>query len=287
MASSSHQLSGVGFPLACLFIDTFLVLNAAKDFGPDPRTTSRLLLDTSPTIPVLIGLLYVFFSCVWGPRLMRDRTPAKLSNVLLIYNSFQILLSFTIFLEVARYGWFSHYSWRCQGRGEGTDEASMRVARAAHWFYLSKIIDLLDTIFFVARGKFNQVSTLHVTHHSSMVVSTWLVAVYSPGGHPTMTIMLNSFVHTIMYSYYLLAALGPRVRPFLWWKRYLTQLQLVQFLGIFLHMAQLVVFPCPDVPRSMVTFVIVNVMLFIVLFIKFYLDSYIKNKPSSASVKLD
>ena len=32
-----------------------------------------------------------------------------------------------------------------------------------------------------------------------------------------------------MYSYYFLASLGPRVRPYLWWKRYLTQLQLAQF----------------------------------------------------------
>ena len=49
---------------------------------------------------------------------------------------------------------------------------------------------------------------------------------------------LNTFVHTVMYSYYLLAALGPRVRPYLWWKKYLTKLQLTQFVAIFLHAAQ-------------------------------------------------
>ena len=40
--------------------------------------------------------------------------------------------------------------------------------------------------------------------------------------------MLNCFVHTIMYTYYLLSALGPALRPFLWWKKYLTMLQLVR-----------------------------------------------------------
>lgn len=38
-----------------------------------------------------------------------------------------------------------------------------------------------------------------------------------------------------MYTYYLLASLGPRVRPYLWWKRYLTQLQLVQFGLVAVH----------------------------------------------------
>jgi elongation of very long chain fatty acids protein 4 len=39
--------------------------------------------------------------------------------------------------------------------------------------------------------------------------------------------MLNSFVHTIMYAYYGLSALGPWVQKYLWWKKYITQMQLV------------------------------------------------------------
>jgi hypothetical protein len=42
--------------------------------------------------------------------------------------------------------------------------------------------------------------------------------------------MINTFVHVIMYSYYLLAALGPRFQKYLWWKKYLTVLQMVGFL---------------------------------------------------------
>ena len=38
--------------------------------------------------------------------------------------------------------------------------------------------------------------------------------------------MLNSFVHVVMYAYYGLSVF-PALRSFLWWKRYLTQLQLV------------------------------------------------------------
>ena len=47
------------------------------------------------------------------------------------------------------------------------------------------------------------------------------------GGHGTLLGIINSFVHIIMYSYYLLAALGPTVQKYLWWKKHLTLLQLV------------------------------------------------------------
>lgn len=39
--------------------------------------------------------------------------------------------------------------------------------------------------------------------------------------------MLNSMVHVVMYSYYLLSSLGAWIQPYLWWKRYLTQFQIV------------------------------------------------------------
>ena len=40
--------------------------------------------------------------------------------------------------------------------------------------------------------------------------------------------MINSFIHVVMYTYYLLSALGPSVRKYLWWKKYLTAMQLVR-----------------------------------------------------------
>lgn len=40
--------------------------------------------------------------------------------------------------------------------------------------------------------------------------------------------MVNSFIHTLMYVYYGLAAVGPSMQKYLWWKRYMTKLQLVR-----------------------------------------------------------
>ena len=40
-------------------------------------------------------------------------------------------------------------------------------------------------------------------------------------------VMANSFIHVVMYTYYMLAAVGPHMQPYLWWKKHLTKLQLV------------------------------------------------------------
>lgn len=48
------------------------------------------------------------------------------------------------------------------------------------------------------------------------------------GGHSTFFGLLNTFVHIVMYSYYLFSALGEKYQKFLWWKKYLTALQMVR-----------------------------------------------------------
>jgi len=47
--------------------------------------------------------------------------------------------------------------------------------------YISKIIDLLDTLMFVARKKQNQISFLHVWHHAIIVPSVWYFVKYLMG----------------------------------------------------------------------------------------------------------
>ena len=47
------------------------------------------------------------------------------------------------------------------------------------------------------------------------------------GGFGTFHCLLNAFVHVVMYFYYGLSVLGPKYQKHLWWKRYVTVLQLV------------------------------------------------------------
>lgn len=60
----------------------------------------------------------------------------------------------------------------------------LTILHYSHTYYLIKIIDLLDTVFFILRKKNNQVSFLHIYHHSVMVVGCYCyIKFMSGGGH--------------------------------------------------------------------------------------------------------
>lgn len=67
-------------------------------------------------------------------------------------------------------------------------------------------------------------SFLHLYHHTVMPIVSWGCVKYMPGGHGTFIGFVNSFVHIPMYLYYMLSAMGYND---LWWKPYITRLQLV------------------------------------------------------------
>lgn len=60
-----------------------------------------------------------------------------------------------------------------------------------------------------------------------MAISSYLGVKFVPGGQGTIIGLLNSFVHVIMYTYYLLAAAYSNSDSMLAWKRRLTQIQMV------------------------------------------------------------
>lgn len=59
----------------------------------------------------------------------------------------------------------------------------------------------------------------------SMLIMQFIINIHwFTGAFPA---LVNSFIHVLMYSYYGLAALGPHMNKYLWWKKYLTMIQLV------------------------------------------------------------
>lgn len=60
-----------------------------------------------------------------------------------------------------------------------------------------------------------------------MLCSVWWGMKFVPGGHATFFGFLNSFVHIPMYLYYFLAAWGPHMNKYLFWKKYMTAFQMV------------------------------------------------------------
>lgn len=82
-----------------------------------------------------------------------------------------------------------------------------------------------------------------------------------------------------MYSYYMLAAMGPKVQKYLWWKKYLTLIQMVQFVLVMLHAFQLLFKNDCDYPIYFAYFIGAHAVLFYFLFSNFYKEAY-KSKVS-------
>jgi elongation of very long chain fatty acids protein 4 len=145
------------------------------------------------------------------------------------------------------------------------------------YYYISKLIDLVDTVFFALRKKDNQITVLHIFHHMTMFPYAWYGLKFVGGGQTFFLCMLNSFVHTVMYGYYGLSALGPNVRKYLWWKKYITQLQLIQFFAVMLHSAVNFYAPC-SFPKGFSLGYLGYGVVITLFFMNFYIQSYRMNK---------
>ena len=78
------------------------------------------------------------------------------------------------------------------------------------------------------RKKHSHVSFLHVVHHGMMPINTWFASRFLGGGHSAVVPLLNTLVHILMYSYYMVSSMSPSYSKLIApWKRYLTIIQLV------------------------------------------------------------
>jgi len=143
-------------------------------------------------------------------------------------------------------------------------------------FYLSKFYEFLDTFLLVLKGK--QLEFLHVYHHSLTVFNTW----YALETFTSVTwvgTVLNTFVHCIMYWYYFNLSLGHQY----WWKRYLTQLQMTQFIINFSGLLYwFYLKPTYNCNGSSLTSLLClwTMVTFFLLFLRFYLRAYTAKKKS-------
>ncbi|KAL5243380.1 hypothetical protein ACI65C_010790 [Semiaphis heraclei] len=184
----------------------------------------------SPVPVFSIVAVYLLFILKIGPNMMKNREPYRLKHIMLVYNLFQTgYNAFILYLLFFTPGGLSsmwYHSCHPIERSKNTF-LLYELNKGSWYFFISKVIDLLDTIFFVLRKKQSQVTFLHVYHHSNMVITCWAYLRFIKGEQSTLPGGINSFIHTIMYFYYFLAALGPQMQPYLWWKRYLTRMQIL------------------------------------------------------------
>ncbi|CAG2172697.1 unnamed protein product [Oppiella nova] len=182
----------------------------------DHRIIDYPLINAGPTQMATIMLLWLFFVTKCGPNWMKNRKPFVLKEIMILYNFLLVVINAYFIYASLRWLKFGHKSWdpKLIPRDQWSESFDGEVNEKMFYFY-TKLFDLLDTVFFVLRKKTNQVSFLHLYHHFMVIVEVFC--------------LLNSTVHTVMYLYYLLSAFGPQIQPYLWWKRYITRLQLIQF----------------------------------------------------------
>ncbi len=97
--------------------------------------------------------------------------------------------------------------------------------------------------------------------------------------------MFNLLVHVVMYTYYFFAAFGPRFQKYLWWKRHLTKLQLVQFASVLGHSCLLVFNNDCGYPIIHSAISSAHMIMFFVLFMQFYSRAYSKKAKATATAK--
>ncbi|EMP41386.1 Elongation of very long chain fatty acids protein 7 [Chelonia mydas] len=199
-----------------------------------PRVEGFLLMSSPVPQTIIIGA-YIYFVTSLGPKLMENRKPFELRQIMAFYNFGVVALSVYMTYEFLMSGWATGYSFRCDLVDYSRSPTALRMVRTCWLYYFSKFIELLDTIFFVLRKKEGQITFLHVLHHSIMPWTWWFGVKFAAGGLGTFHALLNCVVHVIMYSYYGLCSLGPAYYKYLWWKKHMTTIQLQQKGGDIEH----------------------------------------------------
>ncbi|KAF8782364.1 Elongation of very long chain fatty acids like protein [Argiope bruennichi] len=164
------------------------------------------------------------------------------------------------------------------------DNWTYLVANVAWVIYALKYLEFADTIFFVLRKKSRLITNLHVIHHAALPIIAWVFMRTETSGFQFFPAGLNSFIHIIMYTYYGLAAMGPEVRKYLWWKEYLTQLQMLQFVIIISFVTVIVPLSGCQTTQHGIYIEIIAAIIFLALFCNFYIQTYKRNPLNETDV---
>ena len=182
-------------------------------------------------------------------------------------------------------GWTAFYGWKIfaphlmqHGLIATLCDADGALWKQLGWwvthFYISKFYEFIDTWIVLLKGR--EPIFLQVYHHAGVVLIMWGFVVTQCTSGGVVILVLNSFIHTIMYTYYVFAAFGYS-SPL---KHYLTQAQLTQFfLGVGVTVPMYWQDGCLNGAQVLALNAIhVYTVILIYLFGKFYYDSYVKKK---------
>eukprot|EP01013_Petalomonas_cantuscygni_P038682 TRINITY_DN69896_c0_g1_i1.p1 TRINITY_DN69896_c0_g1~~TRINITY_DN69896_c0_g1_i1.p1 ORF type:complete len:293 (+),score=52.32 TRINITY_DN69896_c0_g1_i1:28-879(+) len=232
--------------------------------------TSFVFATTTVTLYLLFALYgYVRLSGSSQEGSVRPLLPGYIVRPLrLAYNLLQVALSIYMASTAFAVAYGAQYSViPCNPYRV----SSPVVADILHVFYLSKVLDFVDTFFIVAEGKTKQFTFLHIFHHASIFSIYWLNIRAFYDGDIYATVLLNSAIHAVMYLYY---AVSSYVRVPQAVKQCITLAQCVQFMVMIAQGAYLLVTGCPTAPSRIVALYVAYISYLLVLFLRFAAASY-------------
>ncbi|TMW57696.1 hypothetical protein Poli38472_014299 [Pythium oligandrum] len=225
-----------------------------------------------------ICVAYVTF-VVFGTLIMKAGVPAiKTSALQFVYNPLQVVVCSYMCVEAGLQAYRNGYSATpCNPY----DAEKPVMGNVLYLFYLSKVLDFMDTFFIIVGKKWKQLSFLHVYHHLTIFFIYYMNFRTSYDGDIYATIILNGFIHTIMYMYYFVSA---HTRD-IWWKKYLTAMQMIQFLTMNVQGYLTVSRSCKGMPPKIPLMYLVYIQSLFWLFMNFFIRSYCVKPRKSVSDK--
>lgn len=260
----------------------------------DPRVRNWPLMNPFHVLAAIFAYFLVIYCLV---RCMRRRDePFGLKNVVILHNLGLAGLSAYMFGTIALEAYERGYKF--YGNAVDTTPAGDRMAGLVWIFYVSKVWEFGDTVIMALKQNFRQISFLHLYHHSSIFLIWWIVIFYGPGGESYFSAALNSWIHVIMYSYYLWSIyvgkppMGKNGKPYITWrhpsfyKQFITSMQMTQFLSMFVQAICCVMYNSPY-PRFLCWILFYYMLTMLVLFGNFCVQNYIFGDSDKAKTPRD
>jgi hypothetical protein len=245
----------------------------------DPRIKNYWLISGGPFKVGLILLTYLLFVKIIGPQLMKDRQAFRLKKLMIVYNLTLVLINAYFFVKSIFDSNFGLVLFETQyPTADDFSAETLAKINVCYMYWISKFFDLFDTVFLVLLKKYSNITFLHVYHHVLVTLLGWAASI----GRVTvpaiyLSMFINSLVHVLMYSYYTISVFGKSFKKYLWFKIYITQLQIGQFAIYAIYGIVLVNFQ-RGYPMTLLWIVYSNVFLFLLMFCNFYRNAYQKSE---------
>ena len=241
--------------------------------------TKIWLVGLWPAVPLGLSALYLILIYV-TKKWMDKRKPMRLRVPLIAWNTCLAVFSILAFIGFTPSGLLYEL-----GQGGFVHSVCLVKPFSApelnFWsslFILSKFVEFGDTFFLVFKK--SPLTFLHVYHHVTVAMYTWF------GGSERSSVghwfcAMNYGVHSVMYTYFMLKALGINVPSVI--ARSITTLQLSQFfMGLLCILVVSVRLWQGKECNTTVTCAIVGLIIYgsyVVLFLNFFYHRYVRPRP--------